>query len=101
MPVAQDEIRKAVELFKEEFQDNFPGENALKAASQYCNAVLSLKMHKLLEKCFGFKEPLELIAILGFIHEQAKKTAAQEPKPGRPRLPRESRPTVRLEPFVD
>lgn len=90
MPLESEEIRQVIKDFRKEFEESFTGEDALKAASQYCNNVLQSKMTKLLEKFFAHREPVELIAILEFIHEQNKKTSQDEKRPGRPKK------TVRL-----
>jgi hypothetical protein len=74
----------AVTDFCREFEENFPGEDPLRAASLYCNTVLQSKMQGLLKQCFEFRSPAELIAILECIDAQAKKSAEGR-RPGRPR----------------
>lgn len=86
----RDEVRQAIAEFRAEFEKDFPDQDPLRVASQYCNVVLQSKMTALLERWFGFREPQELIVILEYIHEQTRRAAQDGKRPGRPKKPRHS-----------
>jgi hypothetical protein len=95
----RNDINKTVELFKEDFEREFPGHNALEILSSFCELLIRIKMQKYLETSFGFMSPPELHNVLEVIHEQKTKEVVR--RPGRPRKPRDNGPNVRLITPVD
>lgn len=98
MLLTKSEIKLALEQFAQDLNVDFPGEDHLRVARQYCGALVTHKMDALLKKHFYQRDPLDLIALLELIsNEQTKAHGESEPgvrRPGRPRKPRDETPEV-------
>jgi len=77
MDTTPEQFQASIDLFLADFIKDFPEENALLCAANYCHFMLESRKNRKLEKAFSFWSISDLKEVLRMINEQEKKTGAK------------------------